>query len=248
MKIAGIIPARYSSTRFPGKPLVLIDGRTMIERVYARACGSGLLAEVVVATDDVRIYDHVESFGGKVMMTGHHHRSGTERCAEVAEKAAANGKHWDAVINIQGDEPFIDSRQIDQVARLTGKNMSAIATLVKPMHKPEEIRNPNVVKTVVDHHLHALYFSRSVIPYCRHQGTKDFSENLTYYRHIGIYGYSCPVLKQLVNLKESPLELAESLEQLRWLYHGFQVIADITQYDSLSIDTPGDLLKITNRT
>ncbi len=248
MKILGVIPARYASTRFPGKPLVVIDGRTMIRRVYEQAIQCGELSKVVVATDHEAIIDHVRSFGGTVMNTGEHHNSGTERCREVVEALALAGENYDCVINIQGDEPYIDPRQISQVARCFDNPQVQIATLIQKITSPEELSSGNVVKVVVDQQGYALLFSRSVIPYTRGRLPEEWLAATTYYKHVGIYGYQASVLEKIVSLPVSGLERAESLEQLRWLDHGFKILTRVTEYESIAVDIPADLLKFTNRT
>ena len=247
MKILGIIPARYASTRFPGKPLVVINGKTMIQRVYERSLQSVRLAKVVVATDNEAISNHVGFFGGNVMMTNEHHRSGTERCYEVVEKLRREGEIFDYVINIQGDEPFIEPQQINQVADCFSDARTMLATLIKKVTAVEELTNPNVVKVVVDNHGSALFFSRSAIPFTRGYDSKDWLSATTYYKHIGIYGYQSAVLGEIVALPPSPLEQAESLEQLRWLGYGYRIQTQVTEYESIAIDAPSDLLKIVNK-
>lgn len=237
MKTLGIIPARFGSTRFPGKPLALIGGITMIQRVYQRAVQASCLGEVVVATDDERIFNHVLAFGGQAEMTDPKHPSGTDRCAEVLEKRTAGG--WEAVINIQGDEPFLDPEQIDQVAALLEKG--PIATLARLLEDEEERNNPNVVKTVFDNHGKALYFSRFPIPFNR-TATRP-----AYYKHIGIYGFGADILPQIARLAPGRLEQAESLEQLRWLENGFPILIGLTQTDTFGIDTP-EQLEAVNKT
>ena len=226
----------------------MIDGKTMIQRVYERSLQSTSLAKVIVATDDDAINNHVALFGGNVMMTHEHHCSGTERCHEVVEKLRLAGETYDYVINIQGDEPFIEPEQINQVADCFSKSGTLLATLISKVDTVEELTNPNVVKVVIDNNGSALYFSRSPIPFTRGSDPKDWLFSTTYYKHIGIYGYQTSVLGKIVALPPSPLELAESLEQLRWLGHGYRIQTQITEYESIAIDTPGDLLKITNRT
>jgi 3-deoxy-manno-octulosonate cytidylyltransferase (CMP-KDO synthetase) len=245
MHAVGIIPARYASSRFPGKPLVSIDGVSMIQRVYQRCKLSGSLAEVIVATDDKRIFDHVYGFGGKVAMTSPDHRSGTERCAEII-KMNFSGQSPDMVINIQGDEPFIEPGQIDTVIDCLLNPDLSIATLAKKISTTEELFNPNVVKLLPGINGKALYFSRSVVPYFRGLPEEKWVENHPYLKHIGIYGYKTKVLTEIVNLPPSPLETAESLEQLRWLEHGYSIGYRVSHYDSIAIDTPEDLLKIKN--
>jgi 3-deoxy-manno-octulosonate cytidylyltransferase (CMP-KDO synthetase) len=243
MDILGIIPARYGSTRFPGKPLVMIGGKSMIRRVWEQAGKSVSLNRVIIATDNETIAAHVTGFGGEVMMTGTHHRSGTERCAEVLENVSAP---YDAVVNIQGDEPFINPQQIDLVAGCFRDPGTDIATLVKRIATMEEIENPNVVKVVVDKNMRALLFSRAPIPFVRNREMGKWLQKTIFFRHIGIYGYRSSVLRELILLPESMLEKAESLEQLRWLEQGYSIRVQETDLETLSIDTPADLLKITN--
>lgn len=236
MQITGIIPARYASTRFPGKPLVDIEGKTMIQRVYEQSKKSNMLNKVVVATDDERIYNHVISFGGEVVMTSSHHQSGTERCAEVAEKIMA-----DAYINIQGDEPYIQPEQINEVALLLQKQEVEIATLVKEITDYEELFNVNKPKVVIGADKKALYFSRQTIPFVRDIEQAKWLNHQVFYKHIGIYGYKRNVLLELINLPISMLEKAEALEQLRWLENGYNIYTSITQFESYSVDTQEDL-------
>lgn len=247
MKILGVIPARYASTRFPGKPLVVIDGKTMIRRVYEQSLKCDALTDTVVATDDEAIFKHVRLFNGNVLMTDPHHRSGTSRCSEVVEKLGKSGQYYDYVINIQGDEPFIDPEQIRQVAKCFENTEIQLATLIKKITDPADLINPNVVKVVVDNNGSALFFSRSPIPFKRGMDQDAWLTAATYYKHIGIYGYQSPVLKKIVDLKETPLEAAESLEQLRWIENGFRIQTHVTEFESIAIDAPADLLKITNR-
>lgn len=243
MKIAGIIPARYGSTRFPGKPLALIDGKTMIRRVYEQASQAGTLDVVVVATDDERIVKEVDSFGGKAMMTSTDHRSGTERCAEVAARLDGN---YDAAINIQGDEPFIDPARIDLLAGMFGNPNVDIATLSSVITDATDIENPNVVKLVTATDGRALYFSRSPIPHLRGMDSGNWLDHHKFLKHIGIYGYRIEVLNKIVKLDESPLEKAESLEQLQWLENGFSIYVSETDSGGFAVDTPEDLSKIIN--
>lgn len=235
-KIVGIIPARYASTRFPGKPLIDIGGKSMINRVYEQCIKTPALHEVIVATDDERIAAHVESFGGKVMMTQPTHQSGTDRCAEVIEKYKGA---CDAVINIQGDEPFIDPAQITLLAEVLSQPDTQIATLIKKIKGEEEVRNPNVVKAIINKSGDAIYFSRSPIPYRRNPGVE-----ITYYKHIGIYGYSCQALKAITRLPLGSLEQAESLEQLRWIENGYRICLRETEMETIAIDTPDDLERV----
>lgn len=246
MKIIGIIPARYKSERFPGKPLADIRGKTMIQRVYEQAMKARLLDEVIVATDDPRIFGHVKGFGGKVVMTSADHFSGTERCEEALKLAGK--EKFDGIINIQGDEPFIDPGQIETVASMLEELDIPIATLAKQISDPDEITDPNVVKVVFDHSMMALYFSRSPIPYLRTVTGEDWLAARSHYKHIGLYGYRPGVLEKITRLSPTPLEKAESLEQLRWMEHGFGIKVGLTGKDSKGIDTPDDLSKITNIT
>lgn len=247
MRIIGVIPARYASTRFPGKPLAVIEGKTMIMRVYEQACFSGSLDKVIVATDDERIARHVAGFGGCVEMTGTHHQSGTERCREVAANLTLKGEVFDYLINIQGDEPFIDPGQIDELANGIRRDKPPLATLIRRITNAGELHNPNVVKVTVDHQGFALYFSRSPIPFARGVAPENWLTAATYYKHVGIYGYRNQVLDEIVALSSSPLEQTESLEQLRWIENGYRIRTYTTDYESIAIDVPGDLLKITNR-
>ncbi len=243
IKIAAIIPARYASTRFPGKPLALIHGKTMIRRVYEQVSKAKMIAQVVVATDDQRIVDEVESFGGNVVMTAADHPSGTDRCAEALQKLNAD---FQVVINIQGDEPFIAPEQIDLLAAMFQNPELEIASLATPIKSDEELNSPNVVKVVIGKSGKALYFSRSPIPYLRENASRNFTANHTFLKHVGIYAYRSEVLKQIVKLERSTLEKAESLEQLRWLENGFSVHIKCTESESLAVDTPEDLSKIIN--
>ncbi len=242
MKILGIIPARYASTRFPGKPLTIINGKSMIQRVYEQALKAEMLNDVVVATDDDRIYDAVLSFGGKVVMTSSEHKSGTDRCAEVVK--TINDK-YEAVVNIQGDEPFINPEQINQIASLISQKDSQIASLCKPIKDADELFDNNVVKVVFDIKGNALYFSRHTIPFMRNveNEARSWMNSHTFYKHIGIYAYKTDVLEQISQLTQSELEMSESLEQLRWLENSYRIIMGITEYESYSIDTPRDVEK-----
>lgn len=238
MKILVVIPARYASTRFPGKPLAKINGKSMIQRVYEQVLKCTTVNEVLVATDDERIAQSVNLFGGKVMMTSSLHQSGTERCAEVVQNTAED---YDVVINVQGDEPFISPEQIDLVAKCFNDPTVHIATLVKQITSEEELVNPNVVKAVIGEQLHALYFSRSPLPHFRNLPVEQWLNSGIYYKHIGIYGYRTNVLEQLVKLPVNNLEKAESLEQLRWIGNGYRIKTAITLIETISIDTPQDL-------
>lgn len=237
MNIIGIIPARYSSTRLPGKPLAIIQGKSMIERVYTQASKSKALKKTVVATDDQRIYDHVKSFGGEVIMTSEEHQSGTDRCAEVMKAYPTYG----AAINIQGDEPFINPEQIDLLAQCFMVPGIQIATLIKKISNYDELVNTNIPKVVINQKGQALYFSRQTIPFQRNLPPEEWLGHLIYYKHIGIYGYKTEVLEQLTKLPISNLEKAENLEQLRWLENGYQIQTAETDLETIAIDTDSDL-------
>lgn len=244
MTIYGIIPARYASTRFPGKPLADINGKSMIRLVYEQASKSALLNKVIVATDDQRIFDHVTAFGGQVMMTATNHQSGTSRCFEVVQKI--NGSSPDIVINIQGDEPFINPQQIDKLARLFANESIQIATLIKKITTQEELFNPNVVKVVTGNDNKAIYFSRSPIPYLRGVDQQNWLEKATFFKHIGIYAYRRNVLAEIVAFAPAKLEISESLEQLRWIENGIVIHTAETDLEGFAVDTPEDLAKIIN--
>lgn len=237
MDILGVIPARYASTRFPGKPLIDIEGKSMIQRVVEKCLASKVFKKVVVATDDERIFDHVESLGYHVVRTSAHHRSGTERCHE-ALKMDAGG--YDFLINIQGDEPFIAPEQIQLLASILDRK-TEIATLIKNIERIEDLQNPNVVKALKADGGLALYFSRSSIPHMRNIPTEDWMKSHQHYKHIGIYAYRVDILSKIVTLAPSPLEIAESLEQLRWIENGFRIRTTITDQETVGIDTPEDL-------
>lgn len=246
IRIAGIIPARYASTRFPGKPLVQINGISMIERVYRQASACRELDAVVVATDDQRIYNHVAGFGGRAVMTSTTHRSGTDRLGETIEILAKEGEFFGIAVNVQGDEPFIQPQQIAGVISLFSNPETEIATLIKQIETSADLFNPNVVKVVTDVSGKALLFSRSPVPYLRGIAEQDWVSKYSYYKHIGLYAYRTRTLEQLVLLEPAPPEEAESLEQLRWLWNGYSIYTDVTAFETSGIDTPEDLLKLTN--
>ena len=236
MKVLGIIPSRYESTRFPGKSLIDIMGKTMIQRVYEQAKKSKQLDDLVVATDDQRIFEEVKGFGGSVIITGKHHKNGTERCLEVAESLQAQ-----FVVNIQGDEPFIQPEQIDKLCSIISSDTD-LTTLIKRIKDPSDLGNPNLVKVVKSLDDHALYFSRSPIPFDRSMNkAPTLPSKKIYWKHIGIYAYRTEVLSQIVKLEESALEKMESLEQLRWLENGYKIKTAETHFESIGIDTPEDL-------
>jgi 3-deoxy-manno-octulosonate cytidylyltransferase (CMP-KDO synthetase) len=242
MNFLGIIPSRYDSVRFPGKPLALIGQKPMIQWVYERC--SKELARVYVATDDQRIVDAVEGFGGKVVMTSRHHRSGTDRCMEALGKIRAiEHENWDVVINIQGDEPFINTEQLRLLQSCFDARETDIATLVKRIEDSEDIFDTNKPKVVFDMQKFALLFSRSPIPYVRGENAENWLNKFEFHRHIGIYAYRSEILEKITRLQPSELEKAESLEQLRWLENGFRIKVEITEYGPLGVDTPEDLEK-----
>lgn len=240
MKVIGIIPARYDSTRFPGKPLVDIAGMTMIQRVYNQVKHAASLNEVVVATDDQRIFEHVKSFAGNVVMTKKEHQSGTDRCAEVINNISG----FDIAINIQGDEPFIDPQQIDLLVSCFQRPEVEIATLVRPIQELTDLENVNKPKVVLNQKSEALYFSRQPIPYMRGADIKEWLSKETYYNHIGIYGFKVETLKELARLPISKLETTESLEQLRWLDNGYRIQTAVSTHINDAIDSPKDLQDI----
>ncbi|MDP2721711.1 MAG: 3-deoxy-manno-octulosonate cytidylyltransferase [Bacteroidales bacterium] len=247
MNIIAIIPARYQSTRFPGKPLVMIQGKSMIRRVVEQTQKAKGIAKVVVATDDPRIFDHVKSFGGNVILSRENHLNGTSRCLEALEILdSSSDSPIEAVINVQGDEPGIQPEQIEQIVTLLNQPMVEIATLIKKIESEETLFNPNVVKVIFGEDHHALYFSRQAIPFLRGVEKKQWINNHSFYKHIGMYGYKSGILKQIMKLSPGKLEQAESLEQLRWLENGLSIHTQITEYESVGIDTPEDLQKLTN--
>lgn len=237
--ILGVIPARFASTRFPAKPLVDIGGQTMIERVYRQAKKSTRLSNVVVATDNAKILNHVVAFGGQAVMTAESHPSGTDRAFEALTQQS---EQYDYVINIQGDEPFIAPEQIDLLASLLDSK-TELATLVKKIDTAEQLFNPNVVKVVINHLQEGIYFSRSPIPHLRGKQETEWLTNHTFYKHIGMYAYRADILEKITKLPQSSLEKAESLEQLRWIENGFNIKVAATNLETIGIDTPEDLEK-----
>ena len=236
MKFIAIIPARYASTRFPGKPLAVLGGKTVIQRVYEQA--SSVLEEAYVATDDERIFNAVESFGGRAVMTRADHKSGTDRIEEAAEKI---GTDADVIINIQGDEPFIQKSQIETIMQLFEHTETQIGTLGKRFETIDAALNPNSPKIVTDLQGFALYFSRSIIPFVRGQEQATWLEKYPFLKHLGLYAYRREVLREVTKLPQSPLEIAESLEQLRWLENGYRIRVGLTDVETVGIDTPEDL-------
>lgn len=240
MNVIGVIPARYDSSRFPGKPLVDIDGKSMIQRVYEQCSKSISISKLIVATDDQRIADHVRLFGGNVTLTSNKHQSGTDRCAEVAD----NYPEFDILINIQGDEPMINPDQIDLLCKCFKNPQASIATLVKKIGSNDELFNENTPKVILNKNSEAILFSRTAIPFLRGKAKENWIEQYTFYKHIGIYGFKTETLKILSNLPLSTLESAEALEQLRWIENGYRIHAAITDKESQAIDTPEDLEKL----
>ena len=238
MKFMSIIPARYASTRFPGKPLAVLGGKTVIQRVYEQV--SNVLSDVYVATDDERIFECVESFGGKAVMTRADHKSGTDRIQEAVEKIATEA---DVIINVQGDEPFIHPSQIKTLMALFDAPETQIGTLGKPFDNIEAVCNPNSPKIVTDNRGFALYFSRSIIPYIRGKQQDEWFGEYPFLKHLGIYAYRREVLKEVKQLPQSSLEKAESLEQLRWLQNGYRIRVGLTDIETVGIDTPEDLAR-----
>jgi 3-deoxy-manno-octulosonate cytidylyltransferase (CMP-KDO synthetase) len=241
MTIIGIIPARYASTRFPGKPLVDIGGKSMIQRVYEQAKKSTLLSEVLVATDDKRIEEHVKGFNGKVVMTSDQHQSGTDRCFEAMESFSAKA---DVVINIQGDEPFIHPGQLDEIASCFQTPDVQLATLVKKITSEEELFNVNIPKVLLNKKKEAIYFSRQTIPFIRDKKEEEWLKDHTFYKHVGIYAYRASVLQEITRLKPTLLEISEGLEQLRWIENGYKIKVELTDYESVAVDVPDDLKKL----
>lgn len=236
MKFIGLIPARYASTRFPGKPLALLAGKPVIQHVYEQA--SKVLDAVYVATDDERIYNKVEEFGGKAVMTSTEHHSGTDRIEEALQKVGGN---FDVVVNIQGDEPFIQKSQIETLCKCFDDKNTQIATLGKPFESIEAVENPNSPKIVLDNNGYAMYFSRSIIPFIRGVEKSEWLKKHTFLKHLGVYAYRSNVLNEITKLPQSELELAESLEQLRWLQNGYKIKVGLTNAETVGIDTPDDL-------
>lgn len=240
MKVLGIIPSRYGATRFPGKPLADIGGMTMVERVYRQAVQASCMTEVIVATEDDRIIQHVQGFGGKAMMTRADHQTGTDRCAEVARMVAG----YDIVVNIQGDEPFILPEQIDAAVQpLLDGQLTDISTLAKPIENRDDIFNPNIVKVVLDKRNCAMYFSRSPIPHLRSIPEQDWFGRIVFYKHIGLYAFRSETIQQVTALPPGIYEQAESLEQLRWLANGYPIAVGMTDKETIGIDVPEDIEK-----
>jgi 3-deoxy-manno-octulosonate cytidylyltransferase (CMP-KDO synthetase) len=240
MSVIGIIPARYASTRFPGKPLADINGRSMLRRVYEQAMLAQSLDEVIVATDDARIEQHAASFGAKTVLTNSEHPSGTDRCYEAY---MAHGKKYDYVVNIQGDEPFIDPEQINELARACDGHAEIVTQMIR-CTTTDVLFDKGEVKIVLNDKKEALYFSRNVIPYQKNVAESEWHKHFDYFRHVGMYAYRTDILERICHLKVSSLEKAESLEQLRWLENGYRIRCVETNYDSHCVDTPDDIGKV----
>lgn len=238
MKFIAIIPARYASTRFPGKPLALLGGLPVIQRVYEQAIS--VLPEAYVATDDERIFQCVEAFGGRAVMTRADHKSGTDRIQEAVEHI---GTDADVIINIQGDEPFVQASQLQTLMQLFDDTTTQIGTLGKRFESMEAVQNPNSPKIVCDQRGFALYFSRSVIPFVRGKETAEWLKHYPFLKHLGLYAYRREALREVTQLPQSPLEQAESLEQLRWLENGYRIRVGLTDVETVGIDTPEDLTR-----
>ncbi len=244
MKFLALIPARYASTRFPAKPLAILGNKPIIQHVYERV--SSIFEDAYVVTDDTRIEECVKAFGGRCVMTGTHHKSGTDRCFEALEKLGAG---FDVVVNVQGDEPFIAASQLETIKQCFADAETQIATLVKPFTPAdgiEALENPNSPKVVLDNNNYAVYFSRSVIPYLRGVEKEEWLSHHTFYKHIGLYAYRAEVLKEITSMPLGVLEQAESLEQLRWLQAGYRIKVGTTDVETIGIDTPEDLERAKN--
>jgi 3-deoxy-manno-octulosonate cytidylyltransferase (CMP-KDO synthetase) len=243
--IAGIIPARYGSTRFEGKPLVMIAGKSMLQRVHEQVTKTKYVDLIAIATDDKRIEAHAKSFGANVVMTKASHISGTDRIAEAIQKLSKK-ENISAVINIQGDEPLIDPRDIDLLAKaFKNKPTLEIATLVNSCDSEVELKSENVVKVLLNHQKEAILFSRYPIPYYKSNGQSKINpKKIQYYKHKGIYAYRTDILGQISKLAPCEIEIAESLEQLRWLYNGYKIQTAVSQNDSIGVDVPSDIKKI----
>ena len=246
MKAIGIIPARYSSTRFPGKPLINIKGKSMIQRVYEQSLLSSVVHTIYIATDDERIYKHAESFGANVVMTSSLHSSGTDRCSEAVELIPESDR-FDIILNIQGDEPFLHPPQLDMLVEcFNNSNKTQIATLIKKIQFNEELDDFNIVKAIINQQNEAIYFSRQAIPHQYNTKKQEWLSKSTYFKHIGIYAFKREILRKISKLKQSSLEIAEDLEQNRWIEYGFKIQTKTTIHENASINTPQDLEKIIN--
>jgi len=244
MRVVAIIPARYASTRFPGKPLIDIGGKSMIQRVVEQVQTCNVVTEVIVATDDERILQHVANLGMRCIMTSPHHPSGTDRCLEAYE---LSGVQADFILNVQGDEPFVDAEQLNALAQLIARPEVSIATLAKKITDAETLFDSSKVKVVMNAHSQALYFSRQAIPFNRSFEQAVWHSQHAYYKHLGLYAYKPTILKEICALQPSSLEKAESLEQLRWVENGYSIHVAITEIESPAIDTPDDLKAVLKR-
>jgi len=240
MKILGVIPSRFGSSRFPGKPLIDLAGKSMIQRVYEGAQKCSAFSELVVATDDERIFNHVKDFGGQAVMTSSAHQSGTDRCGEVVLQYA----DYDIVVNIQGDEPLVEAAQLHELLSAFEHPQTKIATLGIAIQSQQELFNPNRIKVVVNANSQAIYFSRNPIPFGAQMLQEFWMKNYPYVRHIGLYAYRVETLQQLVNLEPTALEKQESLEQLRWMYYGFPIHVVMTEIETPNVDSPEDVAQI----
>lgn len=240
MKILGVIPSRYSSSRFPGKPLIDLAGKSMIQRVYEGAIQCSDLDRVIVATDDIRIFDHVQRFGGDVLMTSDQHESGTDRCGEVLDKFP----EYDVIVNIQGDEPMVDPNQLQELLAAFSSDRVHIATLGIAVKSQAELFNPNRIKVALNANGNALFFSRNPIPFGAQILEAHWLEKYPYVRHIGLYAYRSQTLRKLVKLKPCAIEKQESLEQLRWMYYGYSINVVLTEIETPNIDTPEDIEQV----
>lgn len=241
MKTLAVIPARYASTRFPGKPLATLGGKPVLQWVWERTCAVATIDGTMVATDDERILNAVETFGGRAMMTSSRHRSGTDRCGEVLQVLSRQGEEYDLVINVQGDEPFVQANQLTALQACFSDNDTQIATLKTRIRSTEELLSANNVKVVCDGQGNAIYFSRQPIPFLRGVESGMWLERQPYYKHVGLYAFRADTLRQLVRLTPSPLEQSESLEQLRWIENGYTLRVVETEAANIGIDTPEDL-------
>lgn len=241
MRVVAIIPARFASTRFPGKPLAVLGGKPVVRWVWERVAAAGVVTDAVVATDDERIAEAVEAFGGRAMMTDSHHHSGTDRCGEVVKRLEDEGAVYDVAINVQGDEPFVLPAQLEALADCFADKAIRIATLKTRIESTEELMSPNNVKVVCNRQGDALYFSRHPLPYQRGAEPTDWAQRYAYYKHVGIYAFRPATLEEIVRLPQGGLEVSESLEQLRWLENGYPIRVVETNAANVGIDTPADL-------
>lgn len=243
MKILGVIPARWASSRFPQKVLADIGGKSMVQRVYEQALQAEKLTEVVVATDHEKIAEHITSFGGEVSLTSPEHPSGTDRCRETLDQQTET---YDYVVNIQGDEPFVQPQAINELANLLD-GQTQLGTLVSEIHDASVLKNSNMMKVIINTHGEAIYFSRTAIPYLRDVPSDEWLHHHTFYKHVHLYAYRSDILREITELPVSSLEQAESLEQLRWIESGYRIKVGITHHESLSVDTPADLERAKQR-